>query len=241
MIVYPSIFYGAELQLAFKGKLTWKVADTLHKQFWEKCIEWPHMTLNTTRSKTQRYICVISVPESQIWLCFILWPVRVFDQPFPSLRQVHQMTPNVGLNTTRPNVAHGCYYCPWIPNFSPLCSTTSDFRVTGHLRQGHLMTQKWPWILQGQSYPHMCVTNVPESHISPHFPLWPTCFRDTKLPITGNAPNDLRMTLNTLYTLTVTYFWGLVHSTTSCFQNIRLLKMGKSINVLNDLRLILNT
>ncbi len=30
MIVYPPIFYGAELKLTFKGKLTWKVADTLH-------------------------------------------------------------------------------------------------------------------------------------------------------------------------------------------------------------------
>ena len=31
MIVYTPIFYCAELQLAFKGKLTRKVADTLHK------------------------------------------------------------------------------------------------------------------------------------------------------------------------------------------------------------------
>ncbi len=30
MIVYTPIFYCAELKLAFKGKLTWKVADTLH-------------------------------------------------------------------------------------------------------------------------------------------------------------------------------------------------------------------
>ncbi len=30
MIVYTPIFYCAELQLAFKGKLTRKVADTLH-------------------------------------------------------------------------------------------------------------------------------------------------------------------------------------------------------------------
>ncbi len=29
MIGYPPIFYGAELKLAFKGRLTWKVADTL--------------------------------------------------------------------------------------------------------------------------------------------------------------------------------------------------------------------
>ncbi len=29
MIVYTPIFYCAELKLAFKGKLTWKVADTL--------------------------------------------------------------------------------------------------------------------------------------------------------------------------------------------------------------------
>ncbi len=29
MIVYPPIFYGAELKLTFKGRLTWKVADTL--------------------------------------------------------------------------------------------------------------------------------------------------------------------------------------------------------------------
>ncbi len=30
MIVYPPIFYGAKLKLAFKDRLTWKVADTLH-------------------------------------------------------------------------------------------------------------------------------------------------------------------------------------------------------------------
>ncbi len=29
MIIYPPISYGAELKLAFKGRLTWKVADTL--------------------------------------------------------------------------------------------------------------------------------------------------------------------------------------------------------------------
>ena len=29
MIVYPPIFYHAELKLAFKGRLTWKAADTL--------------------------------------------------------------------------------------------------------------------------------------------------------------------------------------------------------------------
>ena len=31
MIVYPPIFYCAELKLAFKGKITRKVADTLHE------------------------------------------------------------------------------------------------------------------------------------------------------------------------------------------------------------------
>ncbi len=30
MILYTPIFKCAELKLAFKGKLTWKVADTLH-------------------------------------------------------------------------------------------------------------------------------------------------------------------------------------------------------------------
>ncbi len=30
MIVYPPIFYCTELKPAFKGKLTFKVADTLH-------------------------------------------------------------------------------------------------------------------------------------------------------------------------------------------------------------------
>ncbi len=34
MIVYTPIFYCAELKLAFKGKLTWKVADTLHMHIW---------------------------------------------------------------------------------------------------------------------------------------------------------------------------------------------------------------
>ena len=29
MIVYPPTLYGAELKLAFKDRLTWKVADTL--------------------------------------------------------------------------------------------------------------------------------------------------------------------------------------------------------------------
>ena len=31
MIVYTPISYHAELKLAFKGKLTWKVADTLQR------------------------------------------------------------------------------------------------------------------------------------------------------------------------------------------------------------------
>ncbi len=37
MIVYPPIFYGTELKLAFEGRLTWKVADTLHYNFGSTC------------------------------------------------------------------------------------------------------------------------------------------------------------------------------------------------------------
>ncbi len=39
MIVYLPIFYGAELKLAFKSRLTWKVADTLHMSVYLiKCV-----------------------------------------------------------------------------------------------------------------------------------------------------------------------------------------------------------
>ncbi len=56
MIVYPPIFYGAELKLTFKGKLTWKVADTLqyHKALHKKrqqtkALETRHKTRHSTR------------------------------------------------------------------------------------------------------------------------------------------------------------------------------------------------
>ncbi len=49
MIVYPPIFYGAELKLTFKGKLTWKVADTLQLHLTWK----PARKICITRSLTR--------------------------------------------------------------------------------------------------------------------------------------------------------------------------------------------
>ncbi len=51
MIVYPPIFYSAELKLAFKGRLTWKVADTLQYTTHDVSLQ------NFASSTTSTYQC----------------------------------------------------------------------------------------------------------------------------------------------------------------------------------------
>ena len=55
MIVYPPIFYGAELKLAFRGKLTWKVADTLHNNLRNKIIGFTFSTSHIIMSGQVRW------------------------------------------------------------------------------------------------------------------------------------------------------------------------------------------
>ncbi len=79
--------------------------------------------------------------------------------------------------------------------FSPFRSTSS-FRDTSHFETSALNDPKMTLNTTRWNVPYICVTNVSESQISPHFPLWRTVF-DTQLSIIDNVPNGIRMTLNT--------------------------------------------
>ncbi len=82
----------------------------------------------------------------------------------------------MALNLTRINVPHIYNLCPWDSNFGGGGgSATSHFRVTGHFEKGAPNDSKWSWTIQGQMYP-ICITSVPEHHISVLFALWPAVF-----------------------------------------------------------------
>ena len=173
----------------FRSVLLYDQSCWSYRPLWETCTERPHMILNTTWSNV--YLLLLS-PSPRISLRFDQRPAVSnaghFETSAPD-------DPKMTLNTTRPMVAHTCYYCPWIPNFSPFHSKTSHFRVTGDFQTSVLNDPKMALKPTRSKVPHMCVTNVPKSQISPQFPLLPTIFA---IQVADNHTrkewNDTRMT-----------------------------------------------
>ena len=62
-----------------------------YRPFWDKCTEWPQMTLNLTRSNVP-HICITTIPGSQISLRFTVRPALFEIQTI--VRQAHRTTPN---------------------------------------------------------------------------------------------------------------------------------------------------
>ena len=122
---------------------------------------WP-WTLQGQRYPIYMYVLLVS-PSPRFH--FIL----LYDQPFSSYRlfwdKTHQNDPNITctLNTTRPKVAHICYDCLWIPNFSKFCFTTINFRVTGHFEASAPNSPKVTLNTTRSKVPRICVTNVTQS------------------------------------------------------------------------------
>ena len=91
---------------------------------WDKCTEWPQMTLNTTGSKVPKYVLLVSwVPNFR--------PLRFLAAVFELqaiLRQVQRMTPNDLEYYKVKCTPYMCCYCPWVRNYSPFRYTTSSCR-----------------------------------------------------------------------------------------------------------------
>ncbi len=67
MIVYTPIFYCAELKLAFKGKLTWKVADTL-----QYCVGVEERKVIVFSLSIKKYITLLCQnPQTISWFCSV--------------------------------------------------------------------------------------------------------------------------------------------------------------------------
>ncbi len=149
------------------------------------------MTLNTTRSKVP-HTSVTSVAESQIPFFSTTSLFRVTGH-----YETSALNGKVTLNTTRPKVAHICYYCPESQISVRFALRPAMFELQAILRQTIAPNDpKWQNITRSKVH-HICFTNVPVSQVHPPFSSTTNHFRDTNLAIIGNAPNDLRMTLNT--------------------------------------------
>ena len=83
------------------------------------------------------------------------------------------------LNITRSYVPHICVTSIHECQISLSFTTTSGFRVTGHLRTVHWMTPKWPCTLQGQRY----TTYVLLVSLGPKF--WSISLYDERFPWYG--------------------------------------------------------
>ncbi len=116
--------------------------------------------------------------------------VSLYDQPFSRYRSFWQV------NTTRSNVPHTCIWITTVPESQiSLHFALRPAAFSNHKGQMHRMTPKWPRILQGQMYPHICGTSIHLSHISPRFDLRPAVL-DLQTILRKVHQNDPKLTLN---------------------------------------------
>ncbi len=167
-----------------------------YRLFWEKCTKWLQKRLDTTWSKVHSicYKCPL-VPNCS--------PFRSTTRNFGVLGHFEANTPNNPPPQKKKwtwtlhgqGIPYKCYSSPRVPNFSPFPSTTSRFQVMGHFQTWSKVPpytcyyspwkvsgkctndHKWPWTIQDQRYPHICVISLPESQILVRFPLRPVIFK----------------------------------------------------------------
>ncbi len=126
-----------------------------YRPFWEKCIEWPHMALNTIRSKYPRYVLIVSpIPRFQ--------SVSLYEQPFPSYRPFQRMPQN-DLWPTRSKVPIYGLLMWQGPKFHPIFHYSqpfSKYKVADNRKKKkrlQILRSFWssecPWTLNSQKYP----------------------------------------------------------------------------------------
>ncbi len=159
MIVYTPIFYCAELQLAFKGKITREVADTLHwsyRPFWHKYTKWHQNDLENYKAKGTPYYVLLVSPSPRYH------SVSLY-QPFVSYRPFWDKCtewPKMTLNTTRSKVPL------FVLLVSPNPKFTCRFPVTGHIQTAAPNAPKVSLNTTKSKVSHICVSDVPESQIA---------------------------------------------------------------------------
>ncbi len=167
-----------------------------YRPFWEKCTQWPQNDLEPYKVKLS-YICITSVPDSQMSLHFTLRPAIFEIQAI--LRQVHRMIPNWPWTQQRQITLYLYNNCPRVSNFTPFGSTTSRFGVTGHFETRAPNDLKMTLNITRSKVHHICVTSVPESHIlvsllyDQRFP-WYSTFHNSPLTPMLNAPKRTEKT-----------------------------------------------
>ncbi len=116
------------MSLKFKSVLCYDQRLPSYRPFFDKCTQWPQMTLNTTRSKVP-HTCVTSLPGTQLSVHF---PLRqAFFELQATLRQVHQMTPKDPGHYKVKGTPYMWYHCPWIIKFQSVSLYDQPFWVTG--------------------------------------------------------------------------------------------------------------
>ncbi len=117
------------------------------------------MTLNLTRSNIC-HICVRSIYKSQIFLS---------DQPFSRYRPVWDKCTEWPRNDLEPYMYPYVLLVSLSLKFQSFSLYGPSFSTYSPFWDNFWMTPKWPWTLQGQKLPHICVASVPKSQISVHF------------------------------------------------------------------------
>ncbi len=202
--------------------MTSRFWDTGHTCKWDKCTEWPKITLNTTRPYVP-YMYVTSIHESQISLNFALR--RSIFEIMAILRQVHRMTSNWPWTPQGQITLYVYNNCPCVSDFIPFRSTANLFELQVILRQVHRITPKWHWTLQGQRY----TTYMLLMSLSPkcHFVLpydqpfsWYRTFYNSKLTTMFNVQNKNKKKLPKIQNMKFHNSWYNFGRDMNCWEQI---------------------
>ncbi len=123
--------------------------------FCVKSAEWPQMTLKTNKGKPYtfyQYSWVLNFNLFRPTTSRLTIHFRVTDR-FETIASNDTRTTLNSLTYKVKDTPYMSHYWPWVPNFNSFRSTTSGFRVTGHLEASTRSDPKWPWTLQGQFTP----------------------------------------------------------------------------------------
>ncbi len=121
-----------------------------YSPFWNKCTEWPLMTVKATIPNVRLYVTSIKqVPNFS---------------SFYSMARPND--PKMTLNPIKSNVPRICVTSVWLPNFSPFCSTASPFRVTSHFETIAPNDTKMTLNTTRSIVPHICVNSLHKFQMS---------------------------------------------------------------------------
>ncbi len=105
--------------------LVFKIQDPSISQMYQMTSSW-NWTLNS-----QKYLNTLNnYPEVQIWIHFVL-RLAASEIQGPQKLESHWITPNWTWTINSPNTLYVLNTCPWSPNFGPLHSTITFFKMQG--------------------------------------------------------------------------------------------------------------